>query len=111
MNIADARGERQSAPKMPLCEHPAIQRERLFPARDYITGDCFQIVQCRACGLVLTWPASTAAEMEKYYPPVYYRSAKGKRFPGFVELLQKFLYSRRVRRIERLLTSKEQAIG
>jgi SAM-dependent methyltransferase len=88
--------------QMPICEHPSPERARLFMARDYITGDRFDLVQCRACGLALTSPAPAASEMERYYPAVYYAGTGGKRFPAVVERLQKFLYSQRVRRIERL---------
>ena len=86
----------------PICQHPPSQREPLFAARDYVTGDRFELVRCRACGLALTRPAPTANEMDKYYPTVYYASTGGKRFPAVVELLQKFLYARRVRQVERL---------
>src|SRR6266700_7378550 len=88
--------------QMPICEHPPPQRARLFMARDYITGDRFDLVQCRACGLALTSPAPAASEMERYYPAVYYAGTGGKKFPAVVEWLQEFLYSQRVRRIERL---------
>ena len=86
----------------PICQHPSGQRENLFPARDYVTGDRFELVRCRGCGLALTTPAPAGAEMAKYYPAVYYASTGGKRFPAVVELMQKLLYGRRVRRVERL---------
>src|SRR6266700_1949216 len=92
----------------PICEHPLADRQRLFPARDYVTGDQFEIVRCGACGLALTWPPPGPSEMGKYYPAVYYASTGGKRFPALVELLQKFLYGRRVQRIERLLKKQNE---
>jgi SAM-dependent methyltransferase len=92
----------QRPSQTPICEHPLADRQRLFPARDYVTGDNFEIVRCRACGLALTFPPPEPSEMGKYYPAVYYASTGGKRFPLLVELLQKFLYGRRVKRIERL---------
>jgi len=46
--------------------------------------------------------------MGKYCPAVYYASTGGKRFPAAVELLQKFLYGRRVQRIERLVKRQSQ---
>ncbi len=85
-----------------ICEHPRDQCEPLFAARDYITGDRFELAQCRICGLAMTSPAPLGAAMDKYYPAVYYASTGGKRFPALVELLQKFLYGQRVRRMERL---------
>ena len=96
--------------KAPVCEHPPAQRERLFAARDYLTGDCFDVIQCRVCGLALTSPAPSFVEMQKYYPPVYYASTGGKRFPALVELLQNFLYGRRVQRIERVLGKKGRVL-
>lgn len=86
----------------PVCQHPADEREPLFPARDYVTGDSFELVRCRACGLALTMPRPAGPEMAKYYPAVYYAQTGGKRFPAVVELIQNLLYGRRVRRIERL---------
>jgi SAM-dependent methyltransferase len=41
--------------------------------------------------------------MEKYYPAGYYGSASGRRFPALVERLQKALYRRRARAVERAL--------
>jgi len=88
--------------QLPICEHPPGERERLFAARDYVTGDSFQIEQCHVCGLALTTPVPSGAAMERYYPAVYYAGTGGKRFPALVEVLQRCLYGRRVRRIERL---------
>lgn len=88
--------------RAPFCQHPSSERERLFIARDYVTGDAFDLTQCRACGLALTLPAPTPSEMGKYYPAVYYASKGGRRFPALVEIAQQFLYGRRVQQVERL---------
>jgi len=90
-----------------ICEHPPAQRQRLFPASDYMTGDAFEIVRCGACGLALTWPPPQGAAMEKYYPPVYYASTSGRRFPAVVEWVQKFLYGRRVRQVEQFNANRK----
>lgn len=86
----------------PRCEHAPAECELLFPATDYVTGDRFQIVQCRACGLALTTPAPEPPEMARYYPAEYYAGTSDRRFPALVELAQRILYGRRVGRVQRL---------
>jgi SAM-dependent methyltransferase len=85
---------------MDICSHPAGQLARLFSARDYITGDRFEIARCGACGFTVTLPAPSFQELAKYYPAGYYGSAGGKRFPRLAEKLQDLLYSHRVREVE-----------
>ena len=89
------------APPSP-CPHPAGQQKLLFPARDYITGDSFEIVHCRACKLNRTVPQPAGKEWSRYYPPEYYGAAGGRRFPKLVEALQTRLYARRAQRLETL---------
>src|SRR3569832_1313004 len=84
------------------CPHSVTDRMLLFPARDYITGDRFEIVHCRACGLNLTQPQPTAEQWPAYYPEEYFGAAKTNRFPAMVEWWQRRLYARRARRIEKL---------
>jgi SAM-dependent methyltransferase len=88
---------------MSCCAHPEAERESLFTARDYITGDAFEVCRCVACGFVVTLPAPAGVEIAKYYPPGYYGSASGRRFPAAVERLQNALYGRRARAVEREL--------
>jgi 2-polyprenyl-3-methyl-5-hydroxy-6-metoxy-1,4-benzoquinol methylase len=84
------------------CPHPAARQTPLFPARDYITGDLFEVARCGVCGLTVTTPQPTGAAMSAYYPAGYYGSRGGKRFPAVVERLQDALYARRARRLEAL---------
>jgi len=85
------------------CAHPVDHRRILFPAKDYITGDGFEIVRCRECGAVMTRPLPSTGELGRYYPKVYYRTSDGRRFPGVVEWLQRCLYAGRARKVERLI--------
>ena len=88
---------------MKSCPHPADRLETLFPARDYVTGDPFEIRRCTACGLALTWPAPAPSEMGRYYPDAYYGNAGEKRFVGPVEGLQRTLYGSRASRVEKAI--------
>jgi SAM-dependent methyltransferase len=85
------------------CEHPVARRALLFSARDYITGDTFEVCHCGGCGFAATLPAPAEGEIAKYYPAGYYGSASGRRFPAAVEWLQSALYRHRVRAVERAL--------
>jgi SAM-dependent methyltransferase len=84
------------------CTHPTARAATLFPARDYISGDGFEVLRCEECGLVRTAPAPDPARMSAYYPSAYYGEASGRRFPAAVELLQGALYGARARAVERL---------
>lgn len=88
---------------MPGCEHPVAKRVKLFNARDYVSGDAFEVCRCHGCGFVVTLPAPEGAELEKYYPAAYYGSVSDRRFPSAVERLQNVLYRHRVRAVERVL--------
>lgn len=81
-----------------VCLHPASSQTFLFAARDYISGDQFEIVQCNACGLAVTKPSPS--DWGKYYPAAYYGAGGGNRFPKPVELLQDALYSSRAKKVE-----------
>jgi 2-polyprenyl-3-methyl-5-hydroxy-6-metoxy-1,4-benzoquinol methylase len=72
----------------------------LFSARDYISGDEFQIVRCGGCGLAFTVPVPD--DWQRYYPSTYYGELEGGRFPAMVEWLQNKLYAGRVRRVQKL---------
>ena len=48
---------------MKPCTHPAEGLELLFPARDYVTGDSFEVRRCPDCGLAITWPPPSPSEM------------------------------------------------
>lgn len=87
---------------MPPCTHPTARTEPLFPARDYVTGERFEVVRCGACGLVRTTPAPRAEEAGRYYPAGYHAVAGARRFPGPVEALQRALYASRARAVEAL---------
>ena len=87
---------------MQACTHPTARAVTLFPARDYISGDRFEVLRCDACGLARTAPLPDASRMSAYYPPAYYGTASARRFPAVVELLQRALYGGRARAVERL---------
>jgi SAM-dependent methyltransferase len=88
---------------MEPCSHRVEKLETLFAARDYVTGDPFEIRRCGDCGLALTWPAPPPGEMGRFYPDAYYGNAGEKRFVGPVEGLQRALYGSRVGLVERAL--------
>lgn len=89
---------------MTSCVHPTERHEKLFLARDFVTGDQFEIRRCGSCGLAITWPPPPPEDMGRYYPATYYGETGEKRFVGPVEGLQRALYGSRVRQLE-------QAIG
>jgi 2-polyprenyl-3-methyl-5-hydroxy-6-metoxy-1,4-benzoquinol methylase len=86
---------------MDPCTHPEAGLEVLFPARDYVTGDSFEVRRCKSCGLAVTWPVPPASEMARYYPDAYYGRSGEKRFVGPVEGMQRALYASRVALVER----------
>jgi SAM-dependent methyltransferase len=85
------------------CTHPDANASRLFPARDYVTGEAFEVWRCEACGLSRTVPQPDAARSAAYYPAAYYGAASARRFPSIVEALQRRLCARRARSVERLV--------
>jgi SAM-dependent methyltransferase len=95
---------------MRQCTHPSEGLSVLFPARDYITGESFQITQCRHCGLTVTSPQPPPAELGRYYSPGYYGRSKANRFPAVVERLQRFLNGLRVGAINYRSRSKRGRI-
>lgn len=72
----------------------------LFAARDYISGERFQIQQCGNCGLAFTEPVPQ--DWARYYPALYYGDPRTNRFPAPVEWLQNRLYASRARKLEKL---------
>jgi SAM-dependent methyltransferase len=56
--------------------------------RDYVTGERFQILQCRRCGFGMTDPVPLS--MDRYYPPRY------RRFNAVAAFVLRRLYLRRV---------------
>ncbi|HKP53408.1 MAG TPA: class I SAM-dependent methyltransferase [Chloroflexia bacterium] len=81
------------------CDHLAQSFKPYFSAQDYITGDYFRVGYCRRCGLHVTSPVPSEAEIAKYYPPAYYGS--GRRFAHVVEWMLDIIYRYRVWEIER----------
>ncbi len=63
-----------SAP-MATCTHPDANAARLFAARDYVTGDAFEIWRCDACGLARTVPQPDAASAADVLPGRLLRDA------------------------------------
>jgi SAM-dependent methyltransferase len=78
----------------------------LFRARDYISGEPFEIVRCSSCGLAFTHPVPADSEWPRYYPDSYYGAADANRFPALIERLQNALYASRARKIESLAGGK-----
>jgi 2-polyprenyl-3-methyl-5-hydroxy-6-metoxy-1,4-benzoquinol methylase len=95
--------ETQNAKRGTPCPHPASEQTLLFPARDYVTGERFEIVHCRACRMNRTQPQPSGSQWDAYYPAAYFGASDSKRFSKLVEWLQEVLSSRRVRRIQRLM--------
>jgi len=87
------------------CPHSSQSQQRLFSARDYVTGDPFVIERCRDCGIAFTRPQPAAAQLGKYYPSEYYGGGTG-RFPASIEHLQRSLYHRRATAVETMLQRK-----
>jgi SAM-dependent methyltransferase len=93
---------------MTACTHPVDLHDVLFPARDYITGDAFEVRRCRDCGLAMTWPRP--ADMGRHYPDAYYGEASEKRFVGPIEKLQASLYGSRAGWVERAAGGKPGSV-
>lgn len=89
------------------CAHPEASRKPLYPARDYISGEEFEIVRCETCGAVFTWPIPAFDELDRYYPQSYYRKSSGRRFPAIVEFLQRRTYASRARAVERAMGGRK----
>jgi SAM-dependent methyltransferase len=87
---------------MAPCPHLEAGLDSLFSSSDYVTGERFEIRQCRACGLALTWPPPSASALEAYYPAGYYGRSADRRFPWIVEATQGLLYRWRARMVEGL---------
>jgi SAM-dependent methyltransferase len=62
---------------------PRIHRD----VRDYVTGDSFELVQCRSCGFATTEPVP--ASLDRYYPPRY------RGFNAVAAFVLRRLYARR----------------
>jgi SAM-dependent methyltransferase len=86
----------QTAPAV-SCDHPSASQEVLFPARDYITGDAFQVLRCRDCGLAHTDPLPPAEQMRNYYPTSYYGTER--RFIKAIDWLLDRVNARKARRL------------
>lgn len=91
-----------SAPGGASCPHPASEATARFEARDYVSGERFEIVRCGWCRLHVTAPQPAPADLGRYYPPAYYGAQGARRFPLPVELLQRLLYGRRAAAVEAL---------
>lgn len=87
---------------MAACPHPNTRATRLFRARDYVSGEEFEVSRCERCGIARTLPEPAADRMAVYYPAAYYGAASARRFPLAVESLQRALYGARARGVERL---------
>ncbi len=95
---------------MASCSHPDDRASVLFPARDYITGDRFEVARCGACGLARTVPSPDATRLASYYPTSYYGAPAARRFPALAERLQRRLYAGRARAVERLAGGKGRVL-
>ena len=70
-----------------VCEAEERPRVRT-DVRDYVTGERFQLLQCRRCGFAMTDPVPIS--MDRYYPPRY------RRFNAVAAFVLRRLYLRRV---------------
>lgn len=70
--------------------------------RDYVTGERFQLVQCRRCGFALTDPVPIS--LDRYYPPRY------RRFNPLAVFVLRRLYLRRVDRWLARLPARGRAL-
>lgn len=67
----------------------AVERPRIRSGvRDYVTGERFQLLQCRRCGFAMTDPVPVS--MDRYYPLRY------RRFNALAAFVLRRLYLRRV---------------
>jgi SAM-dependent methyltransferase len=92
---ADDRSSRAVCPS-----HPEAGSERLFVARDPVTGDRFDILRCEICGLARTSPQPSPEELDRYYPTGYHGTAK--RYRLGLDGTLSAVHRARIRRIERL---------
>ena len=76
----------------PICEER--KTVYFFSARDYLTGDRFNIVQCQSCFLFYVNPRPLPGKMDRYYPPFYYGDRR-----SFFEKATCYL---RVRQVEKV---------
>ena len=73
----------------------AAEATPCFNARDYLTGDTFQIVQCQTCAMHFVSPQPALEEMPRYYPPVYYGNRR-----SFFEIITCWLRTRHVQKAQ-----------
>jgi len=62
------------------------QFRRLYSSHDYVSGERFEIVQCRLCGLVRSLLPGSEFDHDRYYDTAYYGD-QGRRFPDAIEWL------------------------
>jgi len=92
--------------RCPLCGTDVRRSaERLFVSSDYISGDTFNVMKCRECGMAYTDPCPDQEnEFARYYPrEEYYGSDEGARFNSPME---RMITTFRRQRAERILRSK-----
>jgi SAM-dependent methyltransferase len=65
MTLIEKAAETDSCPVCSNHDRRTIYKK----ARDPITGDCFQVVECSECGMVRTTPVPDC--LDRYYPPRY----------------------------------------
>lgn len=94
----EAMSETHPHPAHGSCLHPAARQTILFPARDYISGETFQVQRCGQCGLARTDPQPTHEEIVRYYPSEYHGGAQ--RYPAVLERALNALYAWRARHLE-----------
>lgn len=73
----------------------ATEATPCFSARDYLTGETFQIVQCQTCMMHFVSPQPALEEMSRYYPPVYYGDRR-----SFFEVVTCWIRMRHVQRAQ-----------
>ena len=79
------------------CRHP--NERTLFPARDYITRERFDVRRCDTCGLVRTHPVPES--LDRFYPSGYYGATEDRYGPLATRFLS-MVHGARARRITAL---------
>ena len=64
------------------CSHPESRASILFPARDYITGDRFEVASCGVCGLAPTEPPPHETPHADYNPTSNNNAPPPRRYPA-----------------------------
>jgi len=71
VSVAVAEPQNAARTRCMLCGQDDAWHTHLSRVLDYLTGEYFDIDRCESCGLMITRPMPTEAQIERYYPPRY----------------------------------------